>query len=58
MFNFLHDNQAVKMEKDEDLNDHYSHTGIANSKLVRQNFAESRFLSEPNKSFQPSAYGP
>ena len=29
----MRDNQAVKMEKDEDFNDHDSHTGIANSKL-------------------------
>ena len=57
MFNFLHDNQAVKMEKDEDLNDHYSHTGIANSKLGGDKIL-SRLLSEPDKSFQPSAYGP
>ena len=57
MFNFLRDNQAVKMEKDEDLNDHYSHTGIANSKLGGDKIL-SRFLSEPNKAFQPSACGP
>ena len=53
----MRNNQAVKMEKDEDLNDHDSHTGIANSKLGGDKFL-SRFLSEPNKSFQPSAYGP
>ena len=45
------------MEKDEDLNDYNSHTGIANSKLGGDKIL-SRFLSEPNKSFQPSAYGP
>ena len=46
MFNFLRDNQAVKMEKGEDLNDHYSHTGLANSKLggdqLCQDFCQSQ----------------
>ena len=37
MFTFLRDNQAVKMEKDEDINDHYSHTGIT---WWRQNFVK------------------
>ena len=36
------------MEKDEDLNNHYSHTGIANSKFGGDKIL-SRFLSEPNK---------
>ena len=44
--NFLRDNQTVKMEKDEDLNDHYSHTGLANSKLggdqICQDFCQSQ----------------
>ena len=40
------------MEKDEDINDHYSHRGIANSKLGGDKIL-SRFLSEPNKFFQP-----
>ena len=43
---FLPDNQAVKMEKEEDLNDHYSHTGLANSKLggdqICQDFCQSQ----------------
>ena len=43
---FLPDNQAVKMEKDEDFNHHHSHTGLANSKLggdkICQDFCQSQ----------------